>query len=126
MKFLILSCKTGGGHDSAANALKYQFEKMGHEAFVFDYLTLAGEKVAKRVANAYVNTVKMAPYVFGVLYKLGMYVSKHSKESPIYKINKKMAKYLIPYLEEHHYDAIIMTHLFPAETLTYMKKENVK
>ena len=37
-----------------------------------------------------------------------------------------MAKYLIPYLEEHPYDAIIMTHLFPAETLTYMKKENIK
>ena len=126
MKFLILSCKTGGGHDAAANALKLQFEKMGHEAFVFDYLTLAGEKVAKRVANAYVNTVKTVPYVFGEVYKLGMYVSKHSKESPVYKINKKMAKYLIPYLEEHHYDAIIMTHLFPAETLTYMKKENVK
>lgn len=36
---------------------------MGHEAFVFDYLTLAGEKVAKRVANAYVNTVKTVPYV---------------------------------------------------------------
>lgn len=51
MKFLILSCKTGGGHDAAANALKLQFEKMGHEAFVFDYLTLAGEKVAKRVAE---------------------------------------------------------------------------
>lgn len=118
MKFLILSCKTGGGHDAAANALKLQFEKMGHEAFVFDYLTLAGEKVAKRVANAYVNTVKTVPYVFGEVYKLGMYVSKHSKESPVYKINKKMAKYLIPYLEEHHYDAIIMTHLFPAETLT--------
>ena len=65
MKFLILSCKTGGGHDAAANALKLQFEKMGHEAFVFDYLTLAGEKVAKRVANAYVNTVKTVPYVFG-------------------------------------------------------------
>ena len=61
MKCLILSCKTGGGHDAAANALKFQFEKMGHEAFVFDYLTLAGEKVAKRVANAYVNTVKTVP-----------------------------------------------------------------
>lgn len=31
---------------------------MGHEAFVFDYLTLAGEKVAKRVANVYVKTVQ--------------------------------------------------------------------
>lgn len=27
MKILLLSCKTGGGHDAAANALKEQFEK---------------------------------------------------------------------------------------------------
>ena len=126
MKFLILSCKTGGGHDAAANALKLQFEKMGHEAIVFDYLTLAGEKVAKRVANSYVNLVKIMPNAFGQLYKIGMYVSKHTKESPIYKANKKMAKYLTPYLKEHHYDAILMTHLFPAETLTYMQRQGVK
>lgn len=29
MKILLLSCKTGGGHDAAANALKEQFEKNG-------------------------------------------------------------------------------------------------
>ena len=125
MNFLILSCKTGGGHDAAAYALELQFKKMGHDAFVFDYLTLAGEKVAKLVANAYVNLVKTAPVVFGEAYKLAMFVSKHTKESPVYKQNRKMAKYLKEYLENNHYDAIIMTHLFPAETLTYMKKLNI-
>lgn len=126
MNFLILSCKTGGGHDAAAHALELQFQLMGHNAYVFDYLTLAGEKVSKRVSNAYVNLVKVAPSAFGEFYKLGMFVSKHSKQSPVYKINKKMAKYLEQYLNENQYDAILMTHLFPAETLTYMKKQGIK
>lgn len=125
MNILLLSCKTGGGHDACANALKEQFEQMGHSAFVFDYLQLAGEKVAKRVANTYVKTVQRAPKLFGAAYRIGMFVSKHSEHSPIYLANKKMAKYLEPYLKAHHYDAIVMTHLFPAETLTYMKRTGI-
>lgn len=126
MNILLLSCKTGGGHDACANALKEQFEQMGHTAFVFDYLQLAGEKVAKRVANTYVKTVQRVPKLFGAAYRIGMFVSKHSEYSPVYLANKKMAKYLETYLNEHHYDAIVMTHLFPAETLTYMKRLGIK
>ncbi len=126
MKFLILSCKTGGGHDAAAHALELQLQLMHHSAYVFDYLTLAGEKVSKCVSNAYVNLVKTIPGAFGELYKLGMFVSKHAKKSPVYQVNKKMAKYLEKYLSENTYDAILMTHLFPAETLTYMKSQGIK
>jgi UDP-N-acetylglucosamine 2-epimerase len=126
MNILLLSCKTGGGHDAAANALKEQFELMGHQAYVFDYLTLAGEKVAKRVANAYVKTVQKVPYIFGLVYKLGMFVSKKTRNSPVYIVNQKMSKYLEKYFEENHYDVVVMTHLYPAETLTYMRRMNIK
>ena len=37
MKILLLSCKTGGGHDAAANALKEQFEKMATAALKENY-----------------------------------------------------------------------------------------
>lgn len=125
MNILLLSCKTGGGHDAAANALKEQFVLMGHDAFVFDYLTLASVKTAKMVANIYVKTVQKTPAVFGMAYNLGMSVSKHFKKSPVYLANKKMGKYLEVYLKEHHYDAIVMTHLYPAETITYMKEKGI-
>lgn len=36
-----------------------------------------------------------------------------------------MGKYLKEYLEENQYDAIIMPHLYPAETITYMKSKNI-
>lgn len=125
MNFLLLSCKTGGGHDAAANALKEQFELMGHSAFVFDYLTLAGEDIAKKVANTYVKMVQKVPGLFGILYNLGMKIGQKTRNSPVYQANQKMSKYLEKYLQENHYDAIIMTHLFPAETITYMKRQNI-
>lgn len=58
MKVLILSCKTGGGHDAAGFAMKEALEAHGHEAVMFDYLTLAGQKVSDTVGGVYVNTVK--------------------------------------------------------------------
>lgn len=125
MKVLILSCKTGGGHDAAGLAIKERFELEGHDANMFDYLTLAGGSVSKRVEKLYVNTVKYMPRVFGTVYKLGMFVSKRVKKSPVYYANAKMGKYLKEYLKENPYDAIIMPHLYPAETITYMKSKNI-
>lgn len=54
------------------------FRAHGDEAVVLDYLKLAGEKVSRTVGNVYVETVKIAPGLFGLLYKIGMLVSRFS------------------------------------------------
>ena len=122
MKVLILSCKTGGGHDAAGMALKEELESRGHKAVMFDYLVLAGQKVSDAVEDVYVNTVKNTPHIFGAVYNIGMAVSRLTRKSPVYYVNSRMAKYLRPYLEKENFDAILMPHLYPAETLTYMKR----
>ncbi|MEF2878034.1 MAG: glycosyltransferase [Blautia sp.] len=126
MKVLILSCRTGGGHDAAGMAMKEELNARGHEAVLFDYLTLAGQKVSDRVGDIYVNTVKKMPHVFGAVYQLGMVVSRITRKSPVYYVNSKMGKYLEAYLEEEQFDAILMPHLYPAETITYMKRKGAK
>ena len=126
MKVLILSCKTGGGHDAAGLAMKEALEAKGHEAILLDYLTLAGQKVSQTVGDVYVNTVKTAPHVFGAVYKLGMVISRITKKSPVYYVNAKMGKYLQKYLEEEKFDALLMPHLYPSETLTYMKRQGIE
>lgn len=125
MKILILSCKTGGGHDAAGMAMKEELESRGHEGVLFDYLLLAGKKVSETVGDVYVNTVKKTPHVFGAAYSLGMIISRLSRKSPVYYANSKMAKYLEPYLEREKFDAVVMPHLYPAETLTYMKRKGI-
>ena len=51
MKALILSCNTGGGHNSAARAIAEEMQDRGDEAYVLDYLALAGEGVSKLVGG---------------------------------------------------------------------------
>lgn len=126
MKALILSCNTGGGHNAAGKAVMEEFLAHGEEAEFLDYLCLAGNEVSKIVGNIYVETVKVAPGLFGFIYKIGMLVSKMLKKSPVYYVNGKMGKYLEEYLENNPVDVILMPHLYPAETITHMKRKGKK
>lgn len=125
MKVLILSCNTGGGHNAAAQAIAEAIREHGDCAEVLDYLCLAGNGVSKLVGDGYVEVVKKAPAVFGMAYKLGMAVSKMMKKSPVYYANARMAGYLEEYLQKNPVDAIVMPHLYPAETITYMRRNGV-
>lgn len=126
MKVLILSCSTGGGHNSAARAVAEEVEAHGGEAIVLDHLSLAGNRISSLAANIYVEMVKRVPGFFGLLYKIGLFVSTHVSKSPIYYANGCVAKPLQRYLEENPVDIIAMPHLFPAETLAYMKHHGVE
>ena len=46
-----------------------------------------------------------------------------SRKSIVYAFNRKYALKLGQYIEENHFDAIVMPHLFPAEAITYLKKK---
>ena len=126
MRALILSCNTGGGHNSAAHAIAEELLEQGDEAYVMDYLCLAGEGVSRLVGDGYVEIVKKAPLLFGAAYRLGMGVSRLVSRSPVYYVNGRMAKYLESYLKDHPVDVLIMPHLYPAETVTYMKRKGMK
>ena len=126
MKVLILSCNTGGGHNAAAQAIAEAIREHGECAEVLDYLSLAGKGVSKLVGDGYVKVVKKAPAMFGMAYKLGMVVSRLMKKSPVYYANARMARYLEEYLQENPVDAIVMPHLYPAETITGTFAGNAK
>lgn len=128
MKVLILSCNTGGGHNAAGKAMEQALKERGHDAVFLDYLTLSGERVSQMVGGCYVNMVKYVPWLFGGIYQLGLSVSKllHGHKSPVYYANALMAKKLGSYIEENCIDAVLMPHLYPAETLTYLKKHGAR
>ena len=122
MKAVILSCNTGGGHNAAAQAVRQAMVLRGHEALVLDYLALAGPKVSRAVGGGYVGLVQHSPKAFGAVYGLGRKVSGMVDRSPIYYANSAMAKYLREYFSEHPVDVILTTHLYAAETLTWMRR----
>lgn len=130
MKVLVLSCATGGGHNAAGRGICEALEQKGHTAdFMGDYLSLAGEKVNRIVCNTYIKSVTVLPWAFKGIYHIGRAVSTFNHKirikSPVYYVNARMSKYLEKVINEGGYDAIVMPHLFPAETITWMKERGV-
>lgn len=125
MKVLILSSATGGGHNAAGAAVQEALLSAGHEAVMMDMFLLASARTARLVGQGYVRIARGTPRLFGMLYRIGSFISSSRRKSPIYYANGLMAKKLGAYLEENPCDAIVMPHLFPAETVTYMKRHSM-
>lgn len=127
LKILILSCNTGEGHNMAAKAIMECCEARGHEAVIVDFLALSGSHVSSFISNSYIRLAKYFPYVFGFFYNMLLYVSRmfYIGHSPIYLLNARIAPKLKEYLEENHFDAIIATHIFPADGIAKLKKKGV-
>ena len=121
MEALILSCSTGGGHNTAAQAVFEALTERGHHAVRMDPYTLVSEELANKVGQTYIKLVQKSPKLFGAVYDLGNAYRKLPGRSPVYHINGKMAPYMQKYLTEHLTDVIVCTHLYPAEILTHMR-----
>lgn len=124
MKVLILSCGTGGGHNSAARAIKQALETKDVQADFMEYVDIVNEKVKDKVNNIYINATKREGQVFKAVYKLGELYDKTKLISPVYGVNRIHRNKLYEYIIENKYDYVIVTHLFPAEALTAIKKEH--
>lgn len=126
MNVLILSCSTGGGHNSAGHAVEQELQRRGHRATMLDPYELKSAELAKAVGSIYVKMVQTVPGVFGEAYKLGDMVRKIPGKSPVYTVNIGMAKRMYTYIRKEGFDAVVMPHLFPAEILTYLKKHETE
>ena len=104
MEALILSCSTGGGHNAAAKAVQDALSRQGHHAILLDPYSLQGQAVADKVGRFYVDFVRTAPRLFGVVYKLGEAYTKLQEHlphhSPVYLFQRKTARTLKQYLEK--------------------------
>ena len=94
MRFLIMSCNTGEGHNAAARAMKQRMEHEGHEAVMLDFMMLKGRRASRIVSNAYINIAKYTPHFFQMIYHLGLAISSDRHKSPVYWANALMAKRL--------------------------------
>lgn len=125
MKILILSCNTGGGHNAAGEAVLEAVKLRGHEAVLQDMMLLSGERTSKLVGGAYVHIARSLPHFFGFIYKLGSLISNRYFKSPVYWANARLAKKLADFIDANHFDIVVTPHLYPAETLTYMKRHHM-
>lgn len=122
MKVLILSTGTGEGHNSAAKAMKEQFDGNGIPCVMADALDFASGKAARYGRNVYIWSTKKG--VFGGAYRAGSAITSSRHKSPVYYANALYADKLYAYIAENGFDTVVMPHLFPAEAVTYMQKKH--
>lgn len=126
MEALILTCSTGGGHNSAAYAVKEELIRRGERVTLLNPYGLYSKKLEKGIDQSYVSLVQNLPHCFGALYKLGELYRKLPLPSPIYWLNGKMVWVMEGYLRKNHFDIIIMTHIFPAQILAQIKARGIE
>lgn len=125
MDALILSCGTGGGHNSVGRAVREELEARGHRAKLLNPYTLRSKRLARGIDRAYVGLAQKAPRVFGAVYQAGQLYRQLPVHSPVYLANKAMRLVMEEYLEREPADIVIMPHLFPAEIFTNMARRGV-
>lgn len=119
MRVLILSCSTGGGHNSAAGAIKSCFEAHGIHCDIADTLELHSKGMSKIISRGHVFVYRHLPKAFGVGYR---FEEKHGNAF-IYQQSAVGSDDLYNYIVGNKYDTVICVHVFPSLTMTAIRKK---
>lgn len=123
MRILLLSCSTGEGHNSACAALAEEWKARGVACTMLDPISFQSDRTARIVAQLYVKMAVRTPRLFGLLYRAGMAISSDRHKSVVYLANMPYARKLQQYIVNGGFDAVITTHLYPAEALTRLLRQ---
>lgn len=122
-KIMILSASTGGGHNSAANAIAGAFKELGYEGIIVDGIRAVSPLLDKIISEGYENSAKFTPKAYGKLYKLtdAPYLDQEH-EMITNTLLKRRIKNLIDTHEPH---LIIGTHPFPLMAAARLKEMGI-
>lgn len=123
MKILILSCSTGGGHNSAARAISDVLQSRGAETEIMDPIVLSSEKMKDTVSGVYNGLIKNAPIVFGAVYKIGAAYEALHLPSPVYWANSTYAQKLADYIAQNGFERVVCCHLYCMEAMTAVREK---
>lgn len=117
MKVLILTCSTGGGHNTAAAAIGAYFEKMGVENDIVNALDFLPKMRAELISRGHELAYKYAPKLYGVGYRK----EEKRPQTRLFEQNAKGAEDLCRLLFSGSYDAVISVHIFAAMMMTELR-----
>ena len=119
MRLLLLSCNTGGGHNTAATALKKCFEEHGVECDTMDALLFASKMHSVVISGAHSCLYRYFPRLNGAGYR---YEESHPPRF-FYRQVALGAKRFAAFLADRHYDGIVATHVFGNMLVTEARKK---
>ena len=95
MKILLLSCSTGGGHNSCARYIEEELKENNIECEFKDFYDIVNEKAKDLSEKIYLKSLGNEGKIFKNIYKMGELYSKTGIKSPVYLINKLHKKKLL-------------------------------
>jgi len=120
---LVLSCNTGQGHNSAAKAIQEKLISLGHTCDLKDALRYNSKAFSKGISTSYNKIVLHTPSAFGAGYNFSkaQTYTPGTLKSAVYGVNMTYSKKLYRDIIKNKYDAVVCTHIFPAQALTHAK-----
>lgn len=119
-----MSVTAGGGHNSAANALKEYFLSIGAEAETLDTIGYVSPTFAKALNKGHLFLADHMGKVFGFGYHSAeKRTPPHIKKmTPMQIVNLRSTKKFLKHINEYKPDAILFTHCFAGIVLHLLKK----
>ena len=118
MKLLILTCSTGGGHNSAAKAISQAAAADGAECRIVDALQFLPGYDGKLISHGHNFVYRYLPYLFGVGYKY-----EQRSGAAAFRIEcQRGAKALGQYIASGSFDAIVSVHIFASFMLAKLRR----
>ena len=124
MKVLILSCNTGGGHNSCGKYIQDELTSNNIECDFKNYFEIVNITKKDFSNKLYVKSIGNKGGLFKYLYQIGDAYDKTKIVSPVYLAAKLVSYRLYKFIKKNNYDLVICPHLFPALSLTAINKKH--
>ena len=118
MKFLILTCNTGGGHHATAAAISEYFTAQGQECVTLDCLDFLSPAKAKLISEGHVLLYRRAPKLFGIGYRF----EENHMPKLILAQCESCADEFYEAVQKVGCDAVINVHVFSALIMSAAKR----
>ena len=119
MKFLILSCNTGGGHNATAAAISEYFTAHGQTCVTMDCLDFLPQMKAKLISEGHILLYRKAPKLFGLGYRF------EEEHMPRFILSQceSYADEFCQAVQQVGCDAVINVHVFSALIMTAARRQ---
>ena len=124
MKTLILTCNTGEGHNSTAEAVKQVFDRHGQSCDRADTLAFLSPLVSRMICGWHTRIYRYIPKAFGAGYRAAeTHPDVFRSKSLLYRFLTRGTDKLYRYVVKGGYDTIVCTHAFSALQATGLREK---
>ena len=123
MRTLILSCNTGGGHNTCAAAIAQAYHRQGLVCDVADALQFTSLRLSRFLSWGHTTMYRRLPGLFRRGYRFAEQYPSVMEESRLSRPLRSGSQRLYEYIQQGQYDAVLCVHVFAGLLLRQMLQD---